>query len=40
VVEAAVAAGLVKSKGDARRLIKTGGLYCNDVRVVGQMAAV
>jgi tyrosyl-tRNA synthetase len=33
VVDAAVEAGLAKSKGEARRLIAQGGLYVNNVVV-------
>eukprot|EP01052_Picozoa_sp_SAG31_P040926 SAG31_NODE_6061_length_2188_cov_1.756343_4_plen_158_part_00 len=33
VPDLVLAAGLVQSKGEARRLLKAGGLYCNDNRV-------
>ncbi len=33
VIDVAVEAGLSKSKGEARRLIESGGLYVNNVRV-------
>jgi tyrosyl-tRNA synthetase len=39
-VDVAVAAGLCRSKGEARRLIADGGLYANNVRVTGAEAAV
>ena len=38
-IDVAVAAGLCKSKGDARRLIQNGGLNINNVRV-SDIAAV
>lgn len=40
VIDLAVAAGLCKSKGEARRLIESGGLYINNERVAGISAAV
>ena len=35
VVDVAVAAGLCRSKGEARRLVQNGGLYLNNGRVTG-----
>ena len=35
VADAFVAAGIVKSKGEARRAIKDGGAYVNNVKVSG-----
>ncbi|MEO0529957.1 MAG: tyrosine--tRNA ligase [Planctomycetota bacterium] len=35
IVEALVAAGLAKSKGDARRTVEQGGAYVNNCRVEG-----
>ena len=35
LIDALVASGLVKSKGDARRLIESGGVYLNNVRAEG-----
>jgi tyrosyl-tRNA synthetase len=40
VVDVCVAAGLCKSKGEARRLIESGGLYLNNRRVDGVQAVV
>ena len=33
IVDVAVASGMCKSKGEARRLIESGGMYINNVRV-------
>ena len=35
IVDLVVAAGLAKSKGEARRLVQSGGVYVNNVRVDG-----
>ena len=35
IVDALVAAGLAKSKGDARRTVEQGGAYVNNRRVDG-----
>ena len=35
IVDALVAAGLAKSKGDARRTIEQGGAYVNNRRIEG-----
>jgi len=40
VLEVAVASGLCKSKGEARRLVESGGLYVNNRRVDGIGAVV
>jgi tyrosyl-tRNA synthetase len=40
VLDVAQAAGLCASKGEARRLIESGGLYVNNVRAAGIEAAV
>lgn len=40
VVDVAAAAGLCKSKGEARRLVQSGGLYVNNVRVADVAATV
>jgi len=40
IVDLAAAAGLCKSKGEARRLVEQGGLYVNNRRVVGLEAKV
>jgi tyrosyl-tRNA synthetase len=40
VLDVAVAAGLCKSKGEARRLVESGGLYVNNKRVDGIGAVV
>jgi tyrosyl-tRNA synthetase len=40
LVDVAAAAGLCKSKGEARRLIESGGLYLNNRRVPGAGVAV
>ena len=40
VVNVAAAAGLCKSRGEARRLIQSGGLYLNNVRVAAPEATV
>ncbi|NQT92835.1 MAG: tyrosine--tRNA ligase [Lentisphaerae bacterium] len=36
IVDVAGASGLCKSKGEARRLVESGGLYLNNVRVPGK----
>ncbi len=36
VADAFVTAGIVKSKGEARRAIKDGGAYVNNVKVSGE----
>jgi len=38
--DVAAAAGLCKSKGEARRLVQSGGLYINNERVAGIDATV
>jgi tyrosyl-tRNA synthetase len=40
VIDAFVAAGLAKSKSDARRMLAGGGLYINDARVADEKAAI
>jgi tyrosyl-tRNA synthetase len=40
VVDVVVAAGLLKSKGEARRMVKNGGVYVNNVKVAGEDATV
>jgi len=40
VIDVAVAAGISKSKGEARRLIESGGMYVNNVRVPDVSAVV
>jgi tyrosyl-tRNA synthetase len=40
VVDVVVAAGLLKSKGEARRMVKNGGVYVNNAKVVGEDAVV
>ncbi|MBA4388572.1 MAG: tyrosine--tRNA ligase [Verrucomicrobia bacterium] len=40
VLDVAVSSGLCKSKGEARRLIESGGLYVNNNRVAGLQTAV
>jgi tyrosyl-tRNA synthetase len=40
VVELAAGAGLCRSKGEARRLVESGGLYLNNARVAGPAATV
>lgn len=40
VMDVAVASGLCKSKGEARRLVESGGLYVNNRRVDGLQAVI
>ena len=40
LTEVLVAAGMLKSKGEGRRLIKGGGVYLNNTKVTDEAAAV
>jgi tyrosyl-tRNA synthetase len=40
VIDLAVSSGMLKSKGEARRLITNGGLYLNNIRVESVDASV